>query len=513
MIKNKKFWKKKSAGLPLMRLLIEHIPFHRVVRLRRRYLLTKTGGLRLRYVAGTIAAVCAVFTGFTGAMHSSSAFAPASAHIAQTAQEHAPAVTLASVSKEHTSPARDDMDIFGPPDDSHHRESSRDVFAMDTMFLRDMTPREEVIEINAGDTLTGALQDLGVGRLEAWEAAAAMSKSYDARAIKPGQSITVRLEPGTDGMELAGMHMPLGPTKDVVVTRDEKDGFSSKLDEKTVFQETKAAKTTIRTSLYGSAERAGIPASVIAEIIRVYSYDVDFQRDVRRGDTVEVFYETYETEEGHFAHYGDILYASLTVQGKTIPVWRYQSPDGKADYYREDGVSLKRLLMQTPIDGARISSGYGMRRHPVLGYNKMHKGIDFAAPRGTPIYAAGDGVVEKSGRNGGYGNYIRINHKNGLKTAYAHMHKFAKGVKSGKNVKQGQVIGYVGSTGRSTGPHLHFEVLRNNKHVNPKSIKSFSGRKLAGRELEAFRTHIKDIKRQYAARAQGTKFARNAYAP
>ena len=221
-------------------------------------------------------------------------------------------------------------------------------------------------------------------------------------------------------------------------------------------------------------------------------------------------YETYETEDGDFARYGDVLYASLMVGGKTIPVYRYKSDDGVVDYYRENGTSLKRILMQTPIDGARMSSGYGMRHHPVLGYNKMHKGVDFAAPRGTPIYAAGNGVVEKAGRHGGYGNYIRIRHSNGLKTAYAHMRKFAKGMSDGKRVSQGQVIGYVGTTGRSTGPHLHFEVLKNGKQVNPKSIKSSGGEKLAGKSLRNFQKEILLIKQKYAHLDNDVKLANNA---
>ena len=305
------------------------------------------------------------------------------------------------------------------------------------------------------------------------------------------------------------MNLKLSATEEVIVSRDESGRYSAEKDKKEVFREMVAAKASIETSLYGSAARAGIPASVVANMIRIFSYEVDFQRDIRQGDQVKILYETYQTEDGDFARYGNILYASLMVGGREIPVYRFEEKDDNHAYYKGNGDSLKRTLMSTPIDGARMSSGFGMRRHPVLGYNKMHKGVDFAAPRGTPIYAAGDGVIEKAGRLGGYGKYIRIRHNGSLKTAYAHMKGYAKGMKPGKRVKQGDVIGYVGTTGRSTGPHLHFEVLRNGKQVNPKSIKSSAGKKLAGSRLEQFKKQVSEIDGQYASLSKGLEFASN----
>ncbi len=374
----------------------------------------------------------------------------------------------------------------------------------------ELASREDIIKINSGDTVAGALQSAGASGVEAYMAVKVMGNHYDPRSVRPGQVITVYFEPNDENiLELDGLNMKITPIKELVITRDENKRFSSKINEKEIVLQTKAAKISIETSLYGSAAKAGIPASIVAEMIRIYSYDVDFQRDIRRGDKVEILYETYETADGDFARYGDILYANLKVKGHEIPVYRYGDKDGNIDYYRENGASLKRILMQTPIDGARMSSGYGMRRHPVLGYNKMHKGVDFAASSGTPIYAAGNGVIEKAGRNGGYGNYIRIRHNNGLKTAYAHMRKFAKGMKAGKHVRQGDVIGYVGTTGRSTGPHLHFEVLKNGKQINPKSVKSSSGEKLAGRNLKDFKARILAVKQKYAVLAQSLKFAQN----
>ena len=188
----------------------------------------------------------------------------------------------------------------------------------------------------------------------------------------------------------------------------------------------------------------------------------------------------------------------MTLSGKKNRLYRYKTRDGFTDYYNSKGQSVRKALLRTPIDGARISSGFGKRRHPILGYTRMHKGLDFAARRGTPVYAAGDGFVEYAGRKGSYGKYIRLRHNGSFKTAYAHMHRYARGIRNGRRVHQGQIIGYVGSTGRSTGPHLHYEVHKNGRQVNPRSIKLPAGRNLTGHELRAFKTKVANLKKQYA---------------
>ncbi|PCI55599.1 MAG: peptidase M23 [Alphaproteobacteria bacterium] len=511
-----------------MSVLNQRIAPYRFIRLRRRHLFTRSNRLRLRYVVGLVAITSLTLTGFLGSMGSSVAFAPGYSEFARVDMSSPKsAVILASVSADYDLEADIAQDVeqenagetVAPllyaleSDDAFEEnypvETPSVAAAMGPIQLKDMAAREDVIEIGAGDTIGGALQVAGVSGAAAYRVVKAMGKHYDPRSIKPGQAISLRMEPSANGMELATLSMKINATTEIVIARDTQGRFVAVLDKKQVILHTKAAKAQIETSLYGSAARAGIPASIVAEIIKIYSYDVDFQRDIRRGDRIEALYETYETEDGDFARYGHVLYANLTVGGKKIPVYRYESGSGIVDYYRENGTSLKRILMQTPIDGARMSSGFGMRHHPVLGYNKMHKGVDFAAPRGTPIYAAGNGVIEKAGRNGGYGNYIRIRHNNNLKTAYAHMRRFAKGMSSGKRVKQGQIIGYVGTTGRSTGPHLHFEVLRNGKQVNPKSIKSSAGEKLAGKSLKHFKKEILLIKQKYAKISSDLKFAKN----
>ncbi|MCK5275569.1 MAG: M23 family metallopeptidase, partial [Alphaproteobacteria bacterium] len=233
--------------------------------------------------------------------------------------------------------------------------------------------------------------------------------------------------------------------------------------------------------------------------IRIFSWDVDFQRDIRKGDGFEVMYERFFDDNGELAHNGEVVYASLTLSGKRHAVYRHILKNGDVDYFDEKGQSAKKALMRTPIDGARLSSGFGKRKHPILGYTKMHKGLDFAAPRGTPIYAAGNGTVNYAGKKGGYGNYVRIRHNGTYQTAYAHMSGIARGVRKGKRVNQGQVIGYVGTTGRSTGNHLHYEVIRNGKFINSRRMHLPSGKALKGDDLAAFTAMTEEANVRYGA--------------
>ena len=235
---------------------------------------------------------------------------------------------------------------------------------------------------------------------------------------------------------------------------------------------------------------------------------MDFQRDIRPGDGFEVMFKRFHDAEGNLVHNGAIVHAALTLSGERRPIYLHTTADGRTGYFNEKGESARKALMRTPIDGARLSSAFGKRRHPVLGYSMMHRGVDFAAPAGTPIYAAGQGSIVYAGRKGAYGNYIRLRHNRLYATAYAHMRRFARGMAKGRRVKQGQVIGYVGSTGRSTGPHLHYEILREGRRVNPFKVKMPSGRKLTGKELERFLAARDDIDRQYAAPAPGSKLAK-----
>lgn len=367
--------------------------------------------------------------------------------------------------------------------------------------------KERTIEIGKGDTLAGVLQKAGVSSREAYKAVHSMKAVYDPRSIKPGQKISVRFD-GTeeDGERLKELKMAVGPLKTISIDRDS-DSFEARIDEKESKRTLHAASAKIETSLFGSAEKAGIPVSVAANAMKLFSWSVDFQRDIRTGDQLELLYDNYVTEDGHVAKNGEVIYAKMILSGKEIPVYRFKTKDGRVDYFQPDGQSIRKALLRTPVDGARVSSGFGMRRHPVLGYSKMHKGMDFAASRGTPIYAAGDAVVEKAGRWGSYGKYVRLRHNGKLKSAYAHMSRIAKGVTPGKRVKQGQVIGYVGTTGRSTGPHLHYEVLVHDKQVNPMSVDLPTGEILKGKDLERLKRKVREIDQEYAALSRGMKLA------
>ena len=253
-------------------------------------------------------------------------------------------------------------------------------------------------------------------------------------------------------------------------------------------------EVTINDSLYKSAIDANIPPNIIMQFVNLYAFDVDFQREIRNGNKIKIFYEVFLDSKHIIRQTGNIKFTSLTLTKDTYNLYRFTTDDnGKSEYFDSEGKSAVKALMKTPINGAVLSSGYGMRKHPILGYDRIHQGVDFAAPKGTPIMAAGTGFIEKIGMNGGAGNYIRIKHLNGYKTAYGHMSKFASGMKKGTKVTQGQTIGFVGSTGMSTGPHLHYEVIFNNKKINPMKMKLPSGRKLKGKILEDFEIYVVDL--------------------
>ena len=259
--------------------------------------------------------------------------------------------------------------------------------------------------------------------------------------------------------------------------------LSIKLDKKIIYKE-----NIILQSLYKSATDENIPANTIIDFAGIYGFQVDFQRDIRKKDKFQILYEIFLNEKGEIIETGEILFANLKLSGQDNSLY-YFDENGSKGHYDKNGKSVKKALMKTPINGARLSSPFGMRKHPIDGYNKMHKGTDFAAPMGTPIMASGDGVVKKAGWCGGGGNCVKIKHNSTYQTVYAHMSKFARGIKSGIRVKQGQIIGYVGSTGKSTGPHLHYEVIVNGKKVNSQKLKLPSGKILKGKERKMFETN------------------------
>jgi murein DD-endopeptidase MepM/ murein hydrolase activator NlpD len=369
----------------------------------------------------------------------------------------------------------------------------------------------EQITVRRGDTLTDILDRAGIAAPEAHAAVQSLQTVYDPRRLRAGQELLIRAgaEPLDSGSRrLLGLDFDLDFDHAVRVTRGADGRYAA----------TKVARPqrhvlvhragVIDDSLYMSAERAALPQGVTISLIKLFSWDVDFQRDVRRGDRFETLFEEVSLEDGSGGtRGGDLLYAALSINGQLLEGYRFEPEDGAVEYFDRNGRSLRKFLMRTPIDGARLSSRFGMRRHPILGYNRMHQGVDFAAPTGTPIYAAGDGKVAAAKTNGGYGRYIQIRHTGEYSTAYAHLSRFAKGITPGRRVQQGQVIGYVGTTGRSTGPHLHYEVLRNGAQINPLQIKQPANQQLAGAELERFRAEVARIDRLRADPSRGTQVA------
>ena len=311
----------------------------------------------------------------------------------------------------------------------------------------------------------------------------------DLRKVRPGENVTAWLEtdPADGQVRLTGLSLRPEAERQVLVSRTTSgDWVSHELLAK-LTPGINYVAGQIEQSIYETALSQGATDQQVVDYADVFGYDIDFQREMRSGDTFSMLYETYVDERGEPVKTGALLYASMDGEALKKQFYRFTpADDGQVDYFDETGQSAKKFLMKTPINGARLSSSFGNRRHPILGYTKLHKGTDFAAPPGTPIYAAGNGRIERAGPFGSYGNYIRIRHANGYQTAYAHMKGFARGMRPGAVVKQGQVIGYVGTTGRSTGPHLHYEVYINNKPVNAMSLKLPTGRKLEGEPLEAF---------------------------
>jgi murein DD-endopeptidase MepM/ murein hydrolase activator NlpD len=359
-----------------------------------------------------------------------------------------------------------------------------------------------------GESIVGMLEGAGVSRVDAAAIVDAIKPVYSPKKIRLGQQFKAVFGPATaagtvDGAapdQTAGqipdgdnsdrrlLSLSFAPTIDhlVNVHLTAPDNYFAENIQRKLEERYEHAGANIDSSLYQAAVQAGIGPTVVVEIIRMFSYEVDFQRDIHPGDSFEVFFSNYVTEDGQPAKRGDILAASLTLGDKTHLLYRFETANGEVEYFNPKGESAKSMLMKTPVDGARISSGFGARLHPILGYTRMHKGIDFAVPSGTPVMAAGSGKMTFRGWAGEYGNMVVLDHGNGYSTAYAHLSRFAEDAHVGDHISQGEVVAFSGMTGLATGPHLHYEIRIHNNQVNPATVKVASGRKLEGDDLAAF---------------------------
>ncbi|HXZ67419.1 MAG TPA: peptidoglycan DD-metalloendopeptidase family protein [Alphaproteobacteria bacterium] len=351
-------------------------------------------------------------------------------------------------------------------------------------------------KIARGDTLLGIFDKLNVDSDDAQAALGALKSAKLSAKIhlRPTQHMLVDLGggPTEDGPRpLLSASVQLDPEQRVEIKRSAEGSYTATIEREELTAHNYLARGIITSSLASAAEDQGVSSRLVNKFTKIYAYDVDFQRDLHPDDTFEIYYTQYANAEGDVdPTRGEILFTRLSFGGKVKTYYRFASADGKTtDYYDQTGKSARTFLMRTPVDGARISSGYGMRFHPILGYTRMHKGVDFAATPGTHVYAAGAGVVERASLFGTYGNYVKIRHDNGYETAYAHLKGYGPGIRPGVRVAQGQVVGYVGTTGESTGPHLHYEVLQKGAQVNPMSVKA-TGIKLAGAELTRFKEQV-----------------------
>jgi murein DD-endopeptidase MepM/ murein hydrolase activator NlpD len=352
-----------------------------------------------------------------------------------------------------------------------------------------------------GDTLAGILRDAGTSAADAEAAAAALKGVFDLRQLREGDRVTLtfghpggEIRAGSSGADPDGgrvrlMALAFKPDveREITVSRTASGLFEADIRRAELAAQLYRASGVIESSLYMSAAASGVPGIVVDRLAEAFTYEVDFQRDIKPGDGFEVFFTRYYDEAGRPVKAGDILYAELRLGETRKVLYRHsRGPGEAAEYFDEEGRSTRRALLKTPIQAARVSSGFGMRRHPILGYSKMHRGIDFAAPTGTPVRASGAGTIEIAGVNGGYGNYVRIRHTGRYSTAYAHLNTIERGIREGTKVAQGQLIGTVGSTGLSTGPHLHYEILIDGEQVDPAAVKIDMSEPLKGKSLSAF---------------------------
>ena len=355
-------------------------------------------------------------------------------------------------------------------------------------LIDNLEPKYKKIKhkINSGETFDKILESYSIEKSEIVKIKNSLKKKVNLNKLNTKQIIKFSLDKTNNKIE--EFIYQISNTQKIYLKRNfEKNNFneeviSIKLDKEILYKE-----NLITQSLYKAATDEKIPANIIIEFAGIYGFQIDFQRDIRKNDKFQIMYEIFLNEKNEIAETGEILFANLKLSGQDNNLYYFDYKDSEG-HYDNNGKSVKKALMKTPINGARLSSPFGMRKHPIDGYNKMHRGTDFAAPMGTPIMASGDGIIKKAGWCGGGGNCVKIKHNSTYQTVYAHMSKFARGIKPGVRVKQGQTIGYVGSTGKSTGPHLHYEVIVNGKKVNSQKLKLPSGKILKGKERKLFET-------------------------
>ncbi len=372
--------------------------------------------------------------------------------------------------------------------------------------------KQQMLQVGKGDTISSLLANVGISAKEIESATKVLHKTYDVRDLKIGQSILVKYHYDEERNGISLLELEFKPSLEyqIILNKNENGGFKVIKHTAQLKKVIRKVEGSIKSSFYNALLKQKVPPKIVHEAIKALSYTMNFQHDIKKGDPYELIYEEHHDHEGDVVKTGNLEYIAILSHGQPHKLYRFTPQNSHAGYYTPKGESVIRALLHTPIDPKKmhITSKFGKRKHPILGFTRAHKGVDFGAPRGTNVMAAGSGVVEKAGYNGDFGKYIKIRHSGGYETEYAHLSKISNGIKAGAPVAQGQVIGHVGDTGLARGCHLHYGVLLNKVHINPLTIKQMPTTQLTGKDLEMFNKSKREVDMQLAGLSQNKQFAR-----
>ena len=387
------------------------------------------------------------------------------------------------------------FDQYSENGESKDQELENNLITVKDFLFNQFNSGATKVELKArnGDSIQRILYEQKISPTEVNNVLNALRREYNIGALRNDQKVYLIVKKEKNGNFVSRLTVNIDNITSIHVFLNKDNVYETKRVTKILTKKNHFIETTIDRGIYRTAKQSGIENSIIAQFARLYGFEVDFQRDLKKNDKIKIFYERYLDDDGVSQRTGNIIYSEITNVEKNIILYRYEYPNGSIGYFTPEGKSIERSLMRTPINGAKLSSRYGFRIHPIIGYNQMHQGTDFAAPIGTPVMASGTGTVEYSGWKGGYGKFISIRHSPVYQTNYAHLQDYAKGIRRGAKVQQGQVIGYLGSTGSSTGPHLHYEVVVNGKKENSQTLKLPSAAPLEGNNKNFFEIQKRNI--------------------
>ena len=387
------------------------------------------------------------------------------------------------------------FDQYSENGESKDQELENNLITVKDFLFNQFNSGATKVELKArnGDSIQRILYDQKISSTEVNNVISALRREYNVGTLRNDQKVYLVVKREKNGNFVSRLTVNIDNITTVHVFLNKDNVYETKRVTKILTKKNHLVETTIDRGIYRTAKQSGIENSVVAQFARLYGFEVDFQRDLKKNDKIKIFYERYLDDDGVSQRTGNIIYSEISNVEKNIILYRYEYPNGAIAYFTPEGKSIEKSLMRTPINGAKLSSRYGFRIHPIIGYNQMHQGTDFAAPIGTPVMASGAGTVEYSGWKGGYGKFISIRHSPVYQTNYAHLQDYAKGMRRGTKVQQGQVIGYLGSTGSSTGPHLHYEVVVNGRKENSQTLKLPSAAPLEGNNKNFFEIQKRNI--------------------